>query len=309
MDEEIYTLTVDAAAVGQRLDRYLAASLAELSRSFAQQLIDDELVHVNGQPSRASYLLRANDTIVVRRPHARPTELVAEPIPLTIIYEDADLVVIDKPAGMVVHPAPGHARGTLVNALLSRYPNMEVGGDLRPGIVHRLDQDTSGLIVVARNDRALQHLADQQRERAMQKVYLAIVEGRMQQESGVVDAPVGRHPRERLRMAVVESGRMARTHYRLLETLGAYSLLEITLETGRTHQIRVHMRHINRPVLGDPLYGPGAKRPSFGLTRQFLHAQRLGLRLPSDGSWREFVAALPADLERVLAKLRAIAKQ
>jgi 23S rRNA pseudouridine1911/1915/1917 synthase len=309
MEDEIYTLTVEHEAVGQRLDRHLALSLAKLSRSFAQQLIDDGLVQVNGKPARASYLLRADDTIIVRRPHARPTELVAEPIPLKIIYEDADLVVINKPAGMVVHPAPGHASGTLVNALLARYPDMEVGGDLRPGIVHRLDQDTSGLIVVARNDRALQQLADQQRERAMNKVYLAIVEGRMQQPSGVVDAPVGRHPRDRLRMAVVDGGREARTHYRLLEDLGAYSLLEVTLETGRTHQIRVHMRHINRPVIGDPLYGPGEKRPRFGLTRQFLHAQRLGLRLPSDGSWREFVAPLPDDLERVLNKLRAIAKQ
>jgi 23S rRNA pseudouridine1911/1915/1917 synthase len=255
MEPQHFTLAVAIADAGTRLDRYLAEQIPELSRSFVQQLIEDELVHVNGQVPRASYLVREGDRIELERPHARPTELVAEAIPLTVVYEDQDVVVIDKPAGMVVHPAPGHPQGTLVNALLARYPDMEVGGDLRPGIVHRLDQDTSGLIVVARNDRALQHLADQQRERTMHKVYLAVVEGRIKEEQGVVDAPIGRHPRDRLRMAVVPNGRSARTHYRLLEELGAYSFLEITLETGRTHQIRVHMQHIGRPVLGDPLYG------------------------------------------------------
>jgi 23S rRNA pseudouridine1911/1915/1917 synthase len=307
MEAQTYTLTVLPEASGTRLDRYLAEQIAELSRSFVQQLIDDELVQVNGQVVRASYPVRPGDQIELQRPHARPTALVAQEIPLAIVYEDNDVVVIDKPAGMVVHPAPGHSEGTLVNALLARYPAMEVGGDLRPGIVHRLDQDTSGLIVVARNDRAMQVLADQQRERAMRKVYLAVVEGPFKAEQGVIDAPIGRHPRDRLRMAVIANGRPARTHYRLLASLGAYSLLELTLETGRTHQIRVHLQHIQRPVLGDQLYGPRKPKQSFGLLRQFLHAHRLGFALPSDGSWREFVSELPADLAMVLQKLRTIA--
>lgn len=305
MEEERFELNVSLEQAGQRLDRYLAASLHDCSRSFVQHLINEGRVQVNDQAARASYLVRAGDTVRLQRPHGRTTELVAEAIPLTVVYEDCDVVVIDKPAGMVVHPAPGHERGTLVNALLFRYPDMEVGGDLRPGIVHRIDQDTSGLLVVARNDRALQDLADQQQRRAMKKIYLAVVEGRPKQEYGLIDAPIGRHPRDRLRMAVVDGGRPARTHYRVIETLGAYSLLEITLETGRTHQIRVHMQHIGRPVLGDQLYGVRRPRQNFGLARQFLHAQRLGFALPLDGSWCEFVSPLPADLQAVLARLRA----
>ncbi|MBX0330329.1 RluA family pseudouridine synthase [Oscillochloris sp. ZM17-4] len=298
-----YNLSVAVEAEGERLDRYVARAVPELSRSYVQQLIAAEQITVNARPARASLALRAGDQVAVAVPPPQPIGLAPEAIPLDVVYEDADVVVVNKPAGMVVHPAPGHPGGTLVNALLARYPDMQVAGDLRPGIVHRIDAGTSGLLVVARNDAALRDLADQQRERQMRKIYLAVAEGRVKEPEGVVDAPVGRHPVDRLRMAVVRGGRPARTHYRVIEELDAYTLLELRLETGRTHQIRVHMLHIGRPVLGDPIYGARKGRPSFGLDRQFLHAQQLGFRLPG-GGWREFSAPLPADLEAALRKLR-----
>jgi 23S rRNA pseudouridine1911/1915/1917 synthase len=304
MEATSYSLTVAGDAAGERLDRYVARALPELSRSYAQQLIADAQITVNGRPARASLGLCAGDQVAVTVPPPQPVALTPEPIPLAIIYEDADVVVVDKPAGMVVHPAPGHPGGTLVNALLARYPDMQVSGDLRPGIVHRLDAGTSGLLVVARNDAALRDLADQQRERQMRKIYVAVAEGRFKQAEGVIDAPVGRHPSDRLRMAVTPQGRSARTHYRVAEELGAYTLLELRLETGRTHQIRVHLLHIQRPVLGDPLYGARKGRSSFGLGRQFLHAQQLGFRLPG-GEWREFRSPLPEVLRVALSKLRA----
>ncbi|NTW02942.1 MAG: RluA family pseudouridine synthase [Oscillochloris sp.] len=305
METTSYSLTVDAEAEGERLDRYVARALPDLSRSYAQQLIADKRITVNGQITRASHGLRIGDLVDVKVPPPQPIALLPERIPLTIIYEDANVVVVDKPAGMVVHPAPGHPGGTLVNALLERYPDMQVAGDLRPGIVHRLDAGTSGLLVVARNDTALRSLGDQQRERQMRKIYLAVAEGRFKQADGVIDAPVGRHPSDRLRMAVTLKGRPARTHYRVIEEIGIYTLLELRLETGRTHQIRVHLQHIARPVLGDPLYGARKNRPSFGLDRQFLHAHQLGFRLPS-GEWCEFNSPLPADLQATLVKLKGV---
>ncbi|GAB4431063.1 MAG: RluA family pseudouridine synthase [Chloroflexi bacterium OHK40] len=293
---------------GDRLDRFVARMVADLSRSFVQQLVDDGLVRVNGRIARSSLPLRAGDMVAVTVPPPQPTTLTPEPIPLQIVYEDADVVVVDKPAGMVVHPAPGHTGGTLANALLARYPDMQVNGGVRPGIVHRLDQDTSGLLVVARHDRAMQALTEQQRARRMLKIYLTVVEGRFKEPEGTIDAPIGRHPVDRLRMAVTTHGREARTHYRVIEELGAYTLLEVRLETGRTHQIRVHMLHRSRPIVGDPTYGGRRPRPSFGLTRQFLHAHRLGFSHPTDGSWREFHSPLPADLEEALRRLRAAAR-
>jgi 23S rRNA pseudouridine1911/1915/1917 synthase len=302
-----YAFTVEPDSAGERLDRFVAAAVPVLSRSFVQQLIERESVTVNDGVVRSSYVLRPGDRIDVRIPTAEPIGLAAESIPLQVVYEDADVVVIDKPAGMVVHPAPGHPRGTLVNALLARYPDMQVGADLRPGIVHRLDRDTSGLMVVARHDAAMHALSDQQRARTMEKIYLAVVEGRWKEAAGTIDAPVGRHHSDRLRMAVTTRGRPARTHFRVLEELGQYSLMEVRLETGRTHQIRVHMQHLQRPVLGDPVYGSRHPRARFGLERQFLHAHRLGFRLPHTGEWREFVAPLPADLAQVLEQLRRAA--
>jgi 23S rRNA pseudouridine1911/1915/1917 synthase len=234
---------------------------------------------------------------------------VAQDLPLNIVYEDDDVVVIDKSSGMVVHPAPGHPDGTLVNALLARYPDIAVGSDIRPGIVHRLDRDTSGLLVVARNERALRHLQAQQQARTMTKVYMAVVEGRFKEPSGEIDAPIGRHQTDRTRMAVVADGRPARTHWRVLEPLGEYTLIEARLETGRTHQIRVHFAYKSRPLLGDPLYGPRKPHTTFGLDRQFLHAYQLGFVLPSSGESVNFNSPLAEDLRVVLEKLRARAKQ
>jgi 23S rRNA pseudouridine1911/1915/1917 synthase len=206
---------------------------------------------------------------------------------------------------MVVHPAPGHPDGTLVNALLARYPDITVGSDLRPGIVHRLDRDTSGLMVVTRNDRARHAIQAQQQARTMKKAYLAVVEGRFKEQTGVIDAPIARHPTDRMRQAIVPGGREARTHWTVLEELGDYTLIEARLETGRTHQIRVHFAYKSRPLLGDPLYGPRKPRATFGLTRQFLHAYRLGFMLPSTGQSVAFESPLPEDLRAALEKLRA----
>ncbi len=293
---------LDEAAAGRRVDRVAAGLLADLSRSRVQQLIAAGMVTLNGRPVRPSQAVRPGDFLEVTVPPPASSELQPEDIPLQVIYEDADVVVIDKPAGLVVHPAAGHPSGTLVNALLARYPDLAVGGTLRPGIVHRLDRFTSGLIVVARHDAAHQSLVAQQKQRTMRKSYLALVDGHMPAREGTIEAPIGRHPRQRKQMAVVASGRPARTLYRVVEELGPYTLVEARLETGRTHQIRVHFSHSGHPVLGDPTYGrrPGA----LGLTRQFLHAYRLGFQLPTSGEFREFESPLPADLAAVLLKLR-----
>lgn len=305
-DQPIIELRVPPQPAGTRLDRYVALAISGMSRSYVQHLIEAGHILLNQRPARASQAVQPGDVILVRQPVPQPTELVAEELPLTVVYEDADLVVIDKAAGMVVHPAPGHTRGTLVNALLARYPDMRVGTELRPGIVHRIDQDTSGLLVVARHEQALRALTAQQQAHTMLKAYLAVVEGPIKEVEGIIDAPIGRHPRDRQRQAVVTNGRPARTHYRVLEQLGAYTLVEARLETGRTHQIRVHFAHLQRPVLGDPLYGRRKSRPTFGLQRQFLHAYRLGFVVPSSGVWREFTSPLPTDLARTLEKLRTL---
>jgi 23S rRNA pseudouridine1911/1915/1917 synthase len=308
VEPAIVKLLVEPEQAGTRLDRYVAGAVADLSRSYAQQLISQGHIQVNEQAARASQQVRPGDTVTVVLPEPQPTDLRAEDLPLMVVYEDADVVVVEKAAGMVVHPAPGHASGTLVNALLARYPTMHVGGSLRPGIVHRLDQDTSGLLVVARTDEALREMVAQQKAHRMLKAYLAVVEGRMKTPAGVIDAPIGRHPTDRIRQAIVANGREARTHYRVQEELGSYTLVEAQLETGRTHQIRVHFASLHRPLLGDPLYGPRKPRSTFGLRRQFLHAHRLGFYLPGDGTWREFQSPLPPDLAATLDKLRAAAR-
>jgi len=308
VEEEVIQLVVSADADGVRLDKYVADMVTDLSRTYARQLIEDAHILLNGHDARPSALVHAGNIVTVRRPVSRPTDLIAEDIPLNTVYEDDDIVVVDKPAGMVVHPAPGHLSGTLVNALLARYPDITVSGDLRPGIIHRLDRDTSGLLVVARNDAARHHIQAQQQARTMLKVYLAVVEGRFKEPEGAIDAPIARHLTDRTRMAIVADGRVARTYWRVLEELGDYTLIAARLETGRTHQIRVHFAHKSRPVLGDPLYGPRKPRATFGLTRQFLHAHRLGFVLPATGAWVEFESPLPPDLQAVLEKLRSVAR-
>jgi len=295
---------IEVAAGGERLDVFLAHHLEGVSRSQAQRLIEAGLVTVEGRWAKAAQVVRPGQRVVVLIPPPEPLRLEPEPIPVPVLYEDEDLLVVDKPAGVPVHPGPGHPRGTLVNALLALCPQLrEVGQELRPGIVHRLDKDTSGLLVVAKTPRAHRHLVEELKARRVHKVYLALVHGVPKAEEGVVVAPIGRHPKDRKRMAVVEGGREAETRYRVREAFPHCALLEVEPVTGRTHQIRVHMAHVGHPVVGDPVYG--RRSPLVG--RQFLHAHRLGLFLP-DGRWMEFVSPLPGDLEEALAAVRAGAR-
>ena len=301
---ELREVEVSADDAHVRLDVLLARVFPDLSRSFAQKLVEAGLVTVDGRPARASARPNAGQRVVVQIPAPAPSQLVPQAIPLAIVYEDADLLVVDKPPGLVVHPAPGHPADTLVNALLARYPSLQVGGSLRPGIVHRLDKDTSGLLVVAKNDRAMASLIDQMKRRAVRKEYLALVHGNLRQDEGVIEAPIGRHPKDRKRMAVVPNGREARTHFVVLERFGRYTLLEARLETGRTHQIRVHFASLGHPLAGDPVYGG---REALPLRRQFLHAHRLGFALPASGQEVLFESPLPEDLRVALDRAREIA--
>lgn len=308
-----HTWQVEPAHSGERLDKVLSILAPDLSRSYAAQLIEGEHVTVNGTTvTKSAQKLKAGDTLSVDIPAPQPSGLQAEEIPLTIVYEDADLLVIDKPAGMVVHPAPGHSGGTLVNAVMSHVPGIELdmGDEARPGIVHRLDKDTSGLIVVAKKRPAHEALAVQMAEHTALKEYTALVRGHLKAPVGLIDAPIDRDPDDRLRMAVVNSGRPARTHYTVTAVYDRYSLLKVRLETGRTHQIRVHMSAIGHPIMGDPLYGKRTVRDAapLGLTRQFLHAHKLGFTLPSTGEWREFTSPLPEDLQGVLDQLEGTGK-
>ncbi|HUP28036.1 MAG TPA: RluA family pseudouridine synthase [Chloroflexia bacterium] len=295
---------------GRRLDTVLSERVESISRSYGSTLIDAGNVLVNGERPKPSYKVRAGDLISAILPAPAPSSLTPETIPLSILYEDSDLLVVDKPAGMVVHPAPGHTGGTLVNALLAHVPGIELdmGDEARPGIVHRLDKDTSGLLVVAKRRPAHEALSRQMSERTMHKEYLALVSGKPRPPDGVIDAPIARDPRDRQRMAVVSNGRHARTHYATVRTIGAYSLLRVTLDTGRTHQIRVHMASIGYPIAGDPVYGKRTLKEAsaLGLSRQFLHAHKLGFTLPSSGEWLKFVSPLPADLQEVLSRIAAV---
>ncbi len=298
------TIVLQAERGGVRVDKYVAEAVPDLSRAAAQHLIDEGRIRVNGAVVKASYRLEPGDTIAVEIPPPVEVSLAPEAIPLDIVYEDPDILVVNKPAGMVVHPGFGHAGGTLVNAVLAHCPDLAgVGGELRPGIVHRLDKDTSGLIVVAKGDAALRDLQAQFQGREVQKAYLALVEGHVSPATGLIDAPIGRDPRARKKMAVVpRGGREAQTEYRALEFYDAHTLVEAHPLTGRTHQIRIHMAFIGHPIVGDPVYGFRKQRAQ--APRLFLHAARLGFRLPSTGEWREFQAPLPDDLAAVLARLR-----
>lgn len=288
---------------GERLDRYLARVRPELSRSQVQRLIREGFVLLQGSYPKPSTIVSVGDHIVLSIPPPSAPTLASEPIPLEVVYEDEDLLVVNKPAGMVVHPAAGHRAGTLVNALLVRYPHLKDEDSLRPGIVHRLDKDTSGLMVVAKNDGSKRYLQDQFREGEVKKVYLALVEGGVKPARGVIQAAIGRDPKNRKRMAVVRrGGREAVTEYRVREYLDNYTLLEARPLTGRTHQVRVHLAFLGHPLVGDPLYGHRRGRKL--LPRQFLHSYILGLRLPKNGEHKEFRADLPRDLEAFLDELR-----
>ena len=292
---------------GERLDKALAAAFPQLSRTQVQRLIEAGQITLGGQAVKASYKPSAGDVIVVRVPPPAPATVEAEAIPLAIVYEDDDLLVIDKPAGMVVHPATsGHMTGTLVNAVLGHVPLLEgIGGERRPGIVHRLDKGTSGLIVVAKHDRAMRALQAQFKARQVHKVYLALVDGAVEPARGRIEIPIDRDPRQRQRMAAVAGGRPAVTLYRTLETFGgahAYTLLACEPRTGRTHQIRVHLAALGTPIVGDATYR--RHKTPLELDRPFLHAHRLGFKHPSTGEPVEFEAPLPHELEEVLAGLR-----
>lgn len=299
--------TFQLAQRGERLDKALVEFLPDLSRAQIQRLIEGGQVLINGQlPAKAGVRLEGGETAVVAVPAPVPSTLIAEAIPLQVVYEDADMLVLDKPAGLVVHPAAGHASGTLVNALLAHVKDFGgVGGSLRPGIVHRLDKDTSGLIVVAKHDAAQRALQAQFKLRKVEKQYVALVVGRPPTPSGRVEAPIGRDPRQRQRMAVVTNSelrsRMAVSEYRTREALRGYTLVDVKPETGRTHQVRVHMAFLGCPLAGDLLYGVSGGR--YKLARHFLHAAVLTLKLPS-GKTQTFVAPLPAELEACLAALR-----
>ncbi|MCL6612335.1 MAG: RluA family pseudouridine synthase [Peptococcaceae bacterium] len=285
---------------GQRLDVFLAGESPELSRSHIQKLVAGGLVEVNGVPARASYRVKGGDRVLMRIPPPEDLVVKPEPIPLDIYFEDADVIVVNKPRGMVVHPAEGNFTGTLVNALLYHCRDLSgINGVVRPGIVHRLDKDTSGLLMAAKNDFAHLELARQLSERKVDRRYLALVHGVLKNDRGTVDAPVGRHPRDRKKMAVTPGkGKPAVTHYRVLDRHRDLTLLELRLETGRTHQIRVHMAWLGHPVVGDPKYGPAKNR--FGLEGQFLHAGLLGFNHPRSGERMTFEAPLPEELRRVL---------
>lgn len=300
--------TTSAQEAGDRLDRAVAAHARDVSRSYAATLIDGGKVFVNAiGVTRPSHRLKDGDVVSLIIPPPQPGGTLPEDIPLTIVYEDSDLLVVDKAAGMVVHPSPGHNGGTLVNAVMAHVPGIELqmGDTARPGIVHRLDKDTSGLMVVAKRRAAHEALAKQMASREMLKEYLVLVMGTLRSPAGVIDAPIARDPRDRLRMAIVEGGRPARTRFETVQRLGNYSLVRATLETGRTHQIRVHMAGSGHPVMGDPIYGRRTLKDAaqLGLTRQFLHSAHLGLKLPSSGDWREFTSALPDDLQATLDAL------
>jgi 23S rRNA pseudouridine1911/1915/1917 synthase len=280
-----------------RLDKYVCQQLPELSRARVQRLIADGHITVNGQPAKPGLKLNTGDKINVIIPPTPPEKPLPEAIPLNIIYEDEDLLVLDKPAGLTVHPAPGHPGHTLVNALLAHFPHLaDVGDALRPGIVHRLDKDTSGLMLVAKNSSAQANLIGQFKSHSVTKAYLALVKGRLTPKTGIIEANIGRDPRHRQRMAIVEGGREARTEYQVIRYIRGYTLLEVRPETGRTHQIRVHLGAIGFPVVGDKIYG--VKSPF--VPRQFLHASRLGFSLPATGKYVEFKSDLPADLEKAL---------
>jgi len=300
---ELIELT--AAESGARIDAWLTTMIAGLTRSAAQRLLADGLVTLKGSPVKKNYKVSAGDSFLVEIPEAVEVPLIPQNIPLDIVFEDEDVVVVNKPRGMVVHPAPGHPDGTLVNALLYHCGDTlsGVGGEKRPGIVHRIDKDTSGLLIVAKNDAAHLALSAQLADRSLSRVYRAVVAGNLRDDSGTVDAPIGRHPNDRKKMAVTNvHSRNAVTHWNVLERYRGYTHIRCKLETGRTHQIRVHMAHIGHPLLGDEIYGH-AKLPEKGLTGQCLHAKELQFIHPRTGEAVHLDTQLPEYFQQVLDRL------
>jgi len=299
-----HTYVVSPGEAGLRLDVAVSRFFPAITRSQAQRLIEARQVTVDDEPQKCNYKIRAGQRLVVVILPPVASDALPEDIPLTVIYEDSDIVVVNKAAGLVVHPAAGNWRGTLVNALLYHVDGLSgIGGEERPGIVHRLDKDTSGLLVVAKNDYSHAHLVRQLASRTMGREYRALLHDRLRQEQGTVDMPIGRHPLRRKEMAVCPDGRPARTHYEVIEFFAKYTLVKCKLDTGRTHQIRVHMNHIGHPIVGDPVYGP--RRSAFGLSGQLLHAEKLVLVHPRREEKMTFVCELPQVFADTLARLRA----
>ncbi len=290
---------------GLRIDRYLADRCEDLTRSYLQKILKDGGVQVNGKTARSSYKVACGDHISLDIPEAVEPEILPEEMPLDILYEDDDILLINKPKGMVVHPAAGHSSGTLVNGLMAHCQGSLSGinGVMRPGIVHRIDRDTTGVLIVCKNDMAHNHIAAQLKEHSIKRKYFAIVHGVIKEDSGTVDAPIGRHPTDRKKMSVnPRNGKRAVTHYQVLQRFSRYTYIECQLETGRTHQIRVHMASIGHPILGDRVYGP-AKCPYPELEGQTLHAGILGIVHPRSGEWMEFSAPLPEYFRKLLEKV------
>ena len=298
-------LKAEAADAGGRLDAFVAAAANGLTRSQASRYIEEGRVAVDGKTAAKSYRMAGGETVTVDVPEVRDTAVAAQDIPLDVVYEDADVIVVNKPAGLVVHPAPGHPDGTLVNALLHHCGASlsGIGGEKRPGIVHRIDRDTSGLIIAAKNDAAHLGLSAQLSDHTLARTYECLVVGNLRQDSGTVDAPIGRHPSDRKRMAVVAGGRPAVTHWEVIARYSGATHVRCRLETGRTHQIRVHMAYIGHPILGDTVYG--AKKPVAGLTGQCLHAVGLRFIHPRTGEAVELHCPLPEEFQAQLRRLKA----
>ena len=292
-------LTIDSAMTG-RIDKELAHHLADISRSQLQKWIEDGNVTVNGEKVKPKYKLAVGDRVVVQPEKPQKIDLEPENIPLDIVYEDDDVIVVNKPQGIVVHPAPGHPNHTLVNALLYHSPLSTINGEFRPGIVHRIDKDTSGLLMIAKNDLAHRSLAAQLKAKTNEREYVALVHGVIKEERGTIDAPLGRSKKDRKKQAVVEDGRHAVTHFKVLERFQHYTLVSCRLETGRTHQIRVHMKYIGHPLAGDPLYGPRKTLPGNG---QYLHARLLGFKHPRTGKQMTFTSPLPEYFQKMIDHL------
>ncbi|MBQ2120527.1 MAG: RluA family pseudouridine synthase [Peptococcaceae bacterium] len=300
---DIFELEITAEENGTRLDSYLAEELEGISRSYLQKLIGEGLILVNQKAVKANYKVKTGDTLLVQIPEAAPVDIQPEPMDLDIVYEDSDLLIVNKPVGLVVHPAHGHYSGTLVNGLLAHCTDLSgINGKMRPGIVHRIDKDTSGLLMIAKNDLAHQHLAEQLKAHSIKRAYYALVQGVISEPAGLVDAPIGRHEIDRKKMAVTfKNSKEARTHYYVKERFAKNTFIECRLETGRTHQIRVHMAYLGHPLVGDPLYG--TRKNNLDFPGQALHAYALGFVHPRTGEELYFEAPIPEHFQSVLKTL------
>ena len=298
----VITITIEQEMAGERIDKALASIQEGWSRSQVGNWLNEGAIKVNGADVKAKYKVKEGDVIEVDVPEVEDLEIVAEDLNLEIVYEDADVLVVNKPRGMVVHPAPGHTTGTLVNGLMHHCKDLSgINGVARPGIVHRIDKDTSGLLMVAKNDVAHEGLVNQLVDKSVTRKYTALVHGHIAHDKGTIDAPIGRDQKDRQKQAIVDNGKHAVTHFQVIERFGNFTLIECRLETGRTHQIRVHMNYIGFPLAGDPKYGP---KKTIDFPGQVLHAGVLGFNHPVTGEYLEFSAPLPEDFENVLTELR-----